>query len=52
MVSGNLLYGHETVISKFINSVITREEDSSISAEFGAETVKTMIEICERVNKR
>ena len=52
MVSGNLLYGHETVISKFIESVITRKQDESISAEFGAETVKAMIEICESVNKK
>ena len=52
MLSGNLLYGHETVISKFIESVQTRKVDDSISAEFGAQTVKSMIEICESVNKR
>lgn len=52
MLSGNLLYGHETVIKKFIDSISSRKEDESISADFGAKTVNAMLEICERVNKR
>lgn len=51
MISGNLLYGHETVIKNFIDAVITRKEDKKLSAEAGKETVKTMIEICEKAKK-
>ena len=48
MIRGNLLYGHDIVIKNFIQSVITREEDKNLSAKAGKETVKTMIEICEK----
>lgn len=50
MVKGNLLYGHETVVKNYIEAVITRKEDKNISAIAGKDTVKTMIEICDKAN--
>lgn len=51
MVRGNLLYGHETVLKNYIEAVETRKEDPNLSAKEGRETVKTMIEICEKARK-
>lgn len=51
-LSGGLLYGHETVLKNFINSVISREIDSNLSALEGRKTIITMNEIVNKVNKR
>lgn len=52
MTTGNLLYGHEDILEKFINAVITRESDEYMSGEFGKSTVKTMNEIVDKTNKK
>lgn len=52
MISGNLLYGHDVVLGKFINGILTNEYDKAIQAENGRETVISMNEIVEKVNKR
>lgn len=50
-VFGGLLYGHETIIKKFIDSVETRNINENISGEMGRKTVVSMNEIVEKVNK-
>lgn len=52
MVTGNLLYGHDVVLKKFIDSVITRDIDPNLSSEVGKNTVKYMNQIIEKVNKQ
>ncbi len=52
MITGNLLYGHEDILEKFIDAVKTREIDEYMSGEFGKSTVKTMNEIVDATNKR
>lgn len=51
-VFGNLLYGHETVLSEFINSVSTRKSNKYLSGDMGLETVKYMNMIVEKGNKK
>lgn len=51
-ISGNLLYGHETIIKNFIDAVVTRKIDENISGEIGKKTIKTMNEICQKVNRK
>ena len=51
MVTGNLLYGHNIVLGKFVNGIITGKYDSSIQAEKGKETVISMNDIVNEVNK-
>ncbi len=45
---GNLLYGHDVVLKKFIESVITRESDEYLSCEYGLKTVDYMNKIVEK----
>ena len=52
MITGNLLYGHEDILEKFINAVETREIDEYMSGEVGKSTVKTMNEIVDMTNKK
>ena len=52
MITGNLLYGHEDILEKFINAVRTREVDEYMSGEAGRSTVESMNEIVEKANKR
>ena len=52
MITGNLLYGHEDILEKFINAVKTREVDEYMSGEVGRSTVESMNEIVEKVNRR
>lgn len=52
MITGNLLYGHEDVLEKFINAVGTRDADEYMSGEMGRSTVESMNEIVKKVNKR
>ena len=51
-VRGNLLYGHEDILEKFINAVRTRESDEFMTGEFGKSTVVTMNEIVNKTNNR
>ena len=52
MITGNLLYGHEDILEKFIEAVRTRNIDDNMSGEIGKSTVISMNDIVERVNKR
>lgn len=52
MITGNLLYGHEDILKKFINSVETRNVDEYMTGEIGRSTVESMNEIVEKVNKK
>ena len=52
MITGNLLYGHEDILKKFIKAVRTREVDEYMSGEAGRSTVESMNEIVEKANKR
>lgn len=52
MVTGNLLYGHEDILEKYIEAVRTRKSDEYMSGEFGRSTVITMNEIVDKANKR
>lgn len=52
MVSGNLLYGHEDILEKFINAVRTRNSDEYMNGEYGKSTIVTMNEIVDKTNKR
>jgi scyllo-inositol 2-dehydrogenase (NADP+) len=46
MISGNLLYGHDVVMKKFIDAVANGNEvDQAISSEAGKRTVKYMLDI-------
>jgi scyllo-inositol 2-dehydrogenase (NADP+) len=50
MVSGNLLYGHEVVMRKFIDAVANNEDiDEAISARSGKRTVGYMQDIAKSV---
>ncbi len=51
MISGNLLYGHNVVLGKFVDGILTGKYDSSIQAEKGRETVISMNDIVDKVNK-
>lgn len=51
-IFGNLLYGHETVISNFIDGVKTRKPDLNLSGEEGRKTILSMNDIADKVNKR
>jgi len=52
MISGNLLYGHETVMRKFITAVAEgKDVDERINAKAGARTVEYMNAIVKSVNK-
>lgn len=51
MVTGNLLYGHDVVLGKFINGIRTGEYDPVIQAEKGRETVISMNDIVDKVNE-
>ena len=48
---GNLLYGHETILSNFIESVVTRKSNEYMTGEYGLKTVNYMNEIVKRANK-
>ena len=52
MISGNLLYGHEDILEKYIEAVRTRKSDEYMSGEFGKSTIVTMNEIVDKTNKR
>ena len=52
MITGNLLYGHEVILKKFIIAVETRNIDEYMSGEIGRSTVESMNDIVEKVNKR
>ena len=52
MISGNLLYGHEDILKKYIEAVRTRKSDEYMSGEFGKSTIVTMNEIVDKTNKR
>jgi scyllo-inositol 2-dehydrogenase (NADP+) len=53
MMSGNLLYGHEVVMQKFIDSIITGSDiDSSINGLAGKRTVGYMQSIVDNVKER
>lgn len=52
MITGNLLYGHEDILKKFIHAVETREVDEYMSGECGLKTVISMNEIVDKANKR
>lgn len=51
MISGNLLYGHEDILKKFIDSVITRKSDKYMTGDIGKSTIESMNEIVDKVNK-
>lgn len=51
-VTGNLFYGHDDIFHIFINSVRERNINADISGEKGRDTIITMNEIVEKVNKR
>ena len=51
MVTGNLLYGHDVVLGKFVEGIRSSKYVKSISAERGRETVIAMNEIIKKVNK-
>ena len=51
-ISGNLLYGHETVLAEFIRAVETRKSNPHLSAETGLKIVEKMHEIVKKGNKR
>lgn len=51
-VFGNLLYGHEKVLSEFILSVETRKSNPYLSAEFGRKTIVSMNEIAQKANEK
>lgn len=51
MITGNLLYGHEVILKKFIDAVETRNIDEYMSGEIGKSTVESMNDIVEKVNK-
>lgn len=51
MITGNLLYGHNIVLGKFVNGIETGNYDESIQAEKGRETVIAMNDIVNEVNK-
>lgn len=51
-IFGNLLYGHEAILEKFINAVETRKSDEYMTGEFGLKTVDYMNRIVERANKK
>lgn len=52
MITGNLLYGHEDILEKFIKAVRTRVSDKHMTGEIGRSTVESMNEIVEKANKR
>ncbi|MEG0825988.1 MAG: Gfo/Idh/MocA family oxidoreductase [Bacilli bacterium] len=51
MVFGKLLYGQNVVMKKFIDGIVTNKYDLSIQAERGRETVISMNDIINKVNK-
>ena len=51
MITGNLLYGHNIVLGKFIEGIRTGKYDNTIKAEKGRETVIAMNDIVDEVNK-
>ena len=50
-VFGNLLYGHDEVLKKFINAVQTRKSDEYMTGEMGLKTVDYMNRIVEMGQK-
>jgi scyllo-inositol 2-dehydrogenase (NADP+) len=52
LVTGNLYYGVDVVIGKFLRSIDEGRADPEISAERGLETVEAMRRVSELVNKR
>lgn len=52
MISGNLLYGHEVILEKFIHAVETREVDEYMTGECGMSTVISMNDIVDKVNQK
>lgn len=49
MITGNLLYGNDVVMKKFIEGIRTKKYDESISAESGKAIVIAMNQIVEKV---
>lgn len=52
MVSGNLLYGHDVVLTSFIDAVKGAEADNRLIAENGRKNVITINEIIAKANRR
>lgn len=53
MVTGNLLYGHDTVLRNFLNAATgATAPDSSLTAENGRKNVNSINEIIAKANKR
>ena len=52
-VTNNLYYGHDYVLSTFVDEVISRIDNAEkyITSEYGRKTVKAMNEIIDKVNK-
>lgn len=51
MVTGNLLYGHDTVLGNFMDAIRNGKADTNVTAIAGKETVITMNEIVKEVQK-
>lgn len=51
MITGNLLYGHDKVLKKFVESIINNEINEDISAYQGRKNVKVLNLVIEKVNK-
>lgn len=47
MISGNLLYGHDVVIKKFIKAIETGKSDKNINSKMATENVRVMNEIID-----
>lgn len=52
MVTGNLLYGHDVVMQKYITAVSDGDIDRNLTAENGRTNVVSINEIVEKANQR
>ena len=51
-IFGNLLYGHDVVLSEFIQTVLNRKPNKYLTGEYGLKTVQYMNEIVKKANKK
>jgi predicted dehydrogenase len=52
MVTGNLLYGHDTVLGSFVRAIQGEPVDENLTAEYGRKNVISINEIIEKANRR
>lgn len=51
MATGNLLYGHDEVMTRFVNAIVSGDIDGQLTAENGRANTISINEIIDRANK-